>query len=82
MQAAGVEAVLVGRGDGDDDELLVERQLLEALDDAPDPLALAGDGGEEGHLLHVVDEQRDRLALEAPRDVADGGDVGVRCPTR
>ena len=29
-------------------------------------------------LLHVVDEQGDRLALEAAGDLADGGDVGVR----
>ena len=29
------------------------------------------------HLLHVVDEQGDRLALEALRDLADGIDVRV-----
>ena len=78
MQTAGVETVLVGSGDGDDHQLLVESQLLEALDHAPDPFTLAGNGGEDRHLLHVVDEQGDRLALEATRDVADGVDVGVR----
>ena len=82
VQAAGVEAALVGGGDGDDRQLLVERQLLEALDDSPDPLAFAGDVGEDRHLLHVVDEQRDRLTVEATRDVSDGVDVCVRCPSR
>ena len=71
MEAAGVEPPLVGGGDRDDDQLLVERQLLEALDDAPDALGLDGNGGIHGHLLHVVDEQRDGLTLVAPGDLAE-----------
>ena len=38
---------------------------------------LERNGGDDRHLLHVVDEQRDRLALVAPRDVGDGRDVRV-----
>ena len=34
----------------------------------PTRSVLDGDGREDRHLLHVVDEQRDRLAVEAPGD--------------
>ena len=65
VEATGIETALVGGGDGDDRQLLVEGQLLEALDDAARAVALVASLPADRHLLHVVDEQCDRLILEA-----------------
>src|SRR5690349_15773438 len=78
MEATGVEAELVGGGDRDHTQLLLERELLEVLDDSPDPFSLAAHRGEDGNPLQVVDEQREWLPVELQRHVADRVDVGVR----